>query len=206
MLKNCFFILFTSLFVYSCGSKQYGATSGDRITSTVLGKTDMRDIRYDRDSLDIMTPAIEIYDGRKHKIDYAPREEMINTIIDVLNNYLPKADYFLNDLMYKDALSVNIVLEGLLYEKNKFPELIISAPKELLITDKKYSLLIEHFGVYGGSNRSILYLAVINNSKKTVERVDRYESKDNPLIKELLKKRITNAIDSILKESNSILK
>ena len=95
-------------------------------------------------------------------------------------------------------MTVNKVLENITYQKYKNPEWIVKAPQEILILEKKYTLLITMTGRYGDINNGVIYFCVINNEDKIFEIVDRFDFNGSPLNNEQMKKRIQQAIAKII--------
>jgi hypothetical protein len=83
------------------------------------------------------------------------------------------------------------------YHKFKNPEWIVKAPEEILISEKKYTILITMTARYGDTNNGVIYFCVINNYNKIIESVDRYEFNGSPLNNKQTKKRIQKAIARI---------
>ena len=166
----------------------------------VLGTNDKtQKIIYTKDSLNIVTPSIEIYNrinNTSHR-KYDDREIVKSFVIETLKSELNKSEYYELKLMSEDYLTVNKVLEGITYQKYKNPEWIVKAPEEILINEKKYTLLITMTARYGDTNNGVIYFCVINNQDKTIESVDRYEFNGSPLDNNKTKKRIQKAISKI---------
>ncbi len=59
--------------------------------------------------------------------------------------------------------------------------MIVRAPDEILLKEKKYTILITMTAIYGDSNRGMIYFSVINNESKIIESVDRYDFNDSPI-------------------------
>lgn len=194
MKKNILLFL-TTLILWSCGT-----TKQKSYPDYVLGITEKPSKKiFSLDSLNIVTPSIEIYkriDNTTHR-KYDDREIVKDFITTTLKAELNKTEHYELNLMSADYLTVNRVLESITYTKFKNPEWIIKAPEEILITDKKYTLLINMTVIYGEANNGVIYFCVINNQDKVLEYVDRYNFKGSPLNNKRLKKRIQKGISKI---------
>ena len=62
-----------------------------------------------------------------------------------------------------------------IYGKWFHPNKIFKAPSGIVISDKKYTLLISMFGNHGYINNVNYYFILINNKEKIIELVDRYQ-------------------------------
>lgn len=183
----------TILIIFSCGTQK-------SYPDYVLGINENSEKKsFDKDSLHILTPAIEIY-KRVRDISYSQygdREDVKKFVIETLKSELIKSEYYELKLMSEDYSSVNEVLEVITYHKYKNPEWIVRAPEEILINEKKYTLLVTMTARYGTRNNGVIYYCVINNEDKIFEFVNRYEFNGSPLNKKQMKKRIQKAITKI---------
>lgn len=153
------------------------------------------------DSLYIVTPGIEITNHKVHQSyfkDFTERDKIKNFIIEIEKRVLKNKEHYKLDIMDEDYLTINSVLEGPLHIKNSNPSYIIKVKDELISKNIKYSLLISIVGYYGTTDRYVMYISIINNSKKTLEKVDRYEFEDTPLDYNKLESRILRGIKRIL--------
>ena len=167
----------------------------------VLGIRDNKERKqFYKDSLNVVTPSIEIY-NRVNNISHRKfddREVIKTFVIETLKSELNKSEHYDLSLMSEDYLTINKVLENITYQKYKNPEWIVKAPEELLISEKKYTVLITMTGRYGDMNNGVIYYCVINNEDKIFEIVDRYEFNGSPLDNIQMKKRIQKAINKII--------
>ncbi|QSS96906.1 hypothetical protein [Psychroflexus sp. ALD_RP9] len=154
---------------------------------------------FDKDSLHIVSPSVEIY----YKVNdesypkYNERDDVKQFIIETLKSELNKSAYYKLNLMSEDYLMINKTLEKIIFKKYKNPEWIIKAPEEILISKKKYTLLIMLTGHYGDTNNGVFYFCVINNEKRIIEVVDRYKLKKHILNTNQIKENIHSAIKSL---------
>src|SRR5690625_913033 len=136
MNKNILLLL-TILIIFSCGTQK-------SYPDYVLGINENSEKKsFDKDSLHILTPAIEIY-KRVRDISYSQygdREDVKKFVIETLKSELIKSEYYELKLMSEDYSSVNEVLEVITYHKYKNPEWIVRAPEEILIKDRKSTRL-----------------------------------------------------------------
>ncbi|TYB76027.1 hypothetical protein ES676_06130 [Bizionia saleffrena] len=192
--KKTALLILTSILLLSCGTQK--KSYPDYVHGLSLNKNKKK---VSKDSLFIVTPSIEIYHyvNRKSSAKYDKREIIKKFILETLKSELNKTDYYDLSLMSKDYRSVNNVLEGIISEKYKNPDWIVSAPNDILIDEKKYTVLIRTIGVYGDSNKVIMYFSIINNESKTIESVDRYEYDESPLETQKTKNRIKKAFSKI---------
>lgn len=195
-IQRTLLLLFITSIIISCGT-----TKQKVYPEYVLGVKENKEIKqFYRDSLNIVTPSIEVY----HRINnishqkYNDREAVKSFVIKTLKSELPKSEYYELSLMSKDYLTVNKVLEIILFRKNKNPDWIVKAPNEILITENKYTLLMSITGSYGDSNRGVLYGCIINNEKKIIEYVERYQLNGSPLNNKKIKSRIQKAVKEIV--------
>jgi hypothetical protein len=152
------------------------------------------------DSLNIVTPGIEIY-NRVNKVShrkYDDREIIKQFVIESLKSELNKTDHYNLTLMSKDYLTINKVLERITYQKYLNPEWIVKAPNEILIEEKKYTLLITMTARYGDINNGVIYFCIINNDDKIIEFVDRYRFNGSPLDNYQTKMLIKIALKKII--------
>jgi len=195
-IKRLLLLLCTTIIIISCGT-----TRPKTYPEYVLGvEENTKTKKFYRDSLNIVTPSIEIY-NRINNVShqkYDDREVVKRFVIETLKSELNKSEHDELSLMSKDYLTVNRVLEIILSQKHKNPEWIVRAPKEILIPEKKYTLLITITGSYGDMNRGVIYSCVINNEKKIIEYVERYQLNGSPLNKNKIQKRIKKAIAEIV--------
>ncbi|TXD94481.1 hypothetical protein [Gillisia hiemivivida] len=194
-MKKTLLLLLTSTIILSCGT-----TKQKSYPDYVLGINENIEKKiFDKDSLNIVTPNIEIY-NRVNNISerkYDDREVIKTFVIKTLKSELNKAEHFELKLMSEDYLTVNKILEMITYHKFKNPEWIVKAPEEILISEKKYTILITMTARYGDTNNGVIYFCVINNYNKIIESVDRYEFNGSPLNNKQTKKRIQKAIARI---------
>lgn len=194
-MKKTLLLLFTTTLILSCAT-----TKQNTYPDYVLGiKDNMERKQFYKDSLNVVTPSIEIYHviGSKSNRKYDDREVVKMFVVETLKSELNKNEHYELSLMSEDYLTVNKVLENITYEKNKNPEWIVKAPAEILISDKKYSLLITLTASYGDVNNGVIYFCVINNEEKIFETVDRYNFNVSPLDYDQMKKGIQQAIAKI---------
>ena len=195
-MNKVLLLLFTAAFFYNCASKP------KVYPHYVLGIKDSKERKlFDRDSLHVVTPAVEITylaNNTSHrKYDY--REALKSFVIETLKSELNKNSHFDLSLMSEDYRSVNRVLEFITYEKYRNPKWIVKAPEEILISEEKYTLLISMYARYGDQNNGVIYFCVINNKDKIYEIVDRYNIKGSAIDKEAMVKRIQKALNKIIK-------
>ena len=195
-MKKTLLLILTATIIFSCAT-----TKLKTYPEYVLGiKNNKERKQFEKDSLNVVTPSIEIY-NRVNNIShrkYDDREVIKTFVIETLKSELNKKEHYDLSLMSEDYLTVNKVLENITYQKYKNPEWIVKAPQEILISEKKYTLLIIMTGRYGDMNNGVIYYCVINNEDKIFEIVDRYEFNGSPLNKKQMKKRIQKAIDKII--------
>jgi len=195
-MKKTLLLILTATIIFSCAT-----TKQKTYPEYVLGIKDNKERKqFDRDSLNVITPSIEIY-NRVNNIShrkYDDREVVKTFVIETLKSKLNKSEHYDLSLMSEDYLTVNKVLENITYQKYKNPEWIVKAPEEILISEKKYTLLITMTGRYGDMNNGVIYYCVINNEDKIFEIVDRYEFNGSPLNNKQMEKRIRKAIDKII--------
>lgn len=191
-MKKIITLIVIFLTLISCGITQQNSNP-----DYVLGMSQNQNRKMiSTDSLHIVTPGIEIYEyvNDKSSTKYDQREIVKRFIIETLKSELNKSDYYDLPLMSKDYLSVNKVLERITYEKYKNPNWIVRAPNEVLIKEKKYTILITMTASYGDSNRGVMYFSVINNESKIIESVDRYDFNNSPLNNQKTENRIKKAL------------
>ncbi|MBL4568924.1 MAG: hypothetical protein JKY69_04480, partial [Flavobacteriaceae bacterium] len=147
------------------------------------------------------TPSIEIYERKKNYksvAKYDKRKIITKFVIETLKSELKKDLHFDVPLMSKDYLSVNKVLENIIYHKFIKPELIMKVPEEILIDTKKYTLLISLTGGSRNSEYGVLYFTIINNSDKIFESANRFNfigsSLDTVLLKNIIKQEVKKLI------------
>jgi hypothetical protein len=176
------------------------ATSKDQ-PKFIIGEKEFNRVLVTKGDLNIVTPNVELYNSslKYNKSDYSRREELQNRILKKLKSELGLSEVFELELMNKDYKTINNVLEYLKYKKQSNPNLVITAPDEILISNLKYSLLVSISGYYGRSEKSILFLILINNEDKLIESVDRYEYEFSPLNNKLIEDAIEKALKSIIK-------
>ncbi len=156
---------------------------------------------FDKDSLHIVSPSVQIYHRVNHESypKYNERDDIKKFIVETLKTELNKSIHYQLNLMSKDYLTINKALEKITYEKYKNPEWIVKAPEEIIISEKKYTLLINLAGHYGDMDHGIFYFCVINNEKQIIEFVDRYKLKNHILSTRQIKENIHTAIKSLTK-------
>jgi hypothetical protein len=195
-MKKTLLLILTATIFFNCAT-----TKQKTYPEYVLGtKANKERKRFDKDSLNIVTPSIEIYyrvNNVSHQ-KYDDREVLKRLVIETLKSELNKNEHYELSLLSKDYLTVNKVLENITYQKYKNPEWIVKAPQEILILEKKYTLLITMTGRYGDINNGVIYFCVINNEDKIFEIVDRFDFNGSPLNNEQMKKRIQQAIAKII--------
>ena len=194
-MKKITLLLLTATIVLSCGTNKQ-KTYPDYVLGT---KDKKQKIIYSRDSLNIVTPSIEIYNRIKNTSHrkYDDREIVKSFVIEILKSELNKSEHYELKLMSKDYLTVNKVLEEILYQKYKNPQWIVKAPEEILISEKKYTLLITMTARYGEINNGVIKFCVINNVAKTIESIDRYEFNASPLDNNKMKQIIQKGMSKI---------
>ena len=190
MKNSCFLLIF--IFIFCCGSYK-----NNKKKNFINGSTNNIDITIDIDSLHIVTPSIQLYTNKNGNYKY--RKEITDFVIQILKENINTAQYFELDLMSKDYKTINSFLESRLHEKSKNPNFEISVPDELLITEKKYSLLLSLIGVYGSVQNGQFNLTIIDNFGKTILTTHGYELKGSPLNKALLKDQIEKSLKQFLK-------
>ena len=161
----------------------------------VLGISENIDRKtFEKDSLNIVTPSIEIYKriNNVSQSKYDDREILKKSVIETLKSELNKSEHYELKLMSEDYLTINNVLEDITYQKFKNPNWIVKAPNQVLISEKKYTLFITLTARYG-----VIYFCVINNQDKIFESVDRYDFNVSPLENEQMIKLIKKAISKI---------
>lgn len=194
-MKKTTLLLLTATIIISCGT-----TKQTTYPEYVLGiNKNVGKKIFDKDSLNIVTPSIEIYNriNDVSQTKYDDREIIKKFVIETLKSQLNKSEHYELKLMSENYLTVNKVLEVITYQKFKNPNWIVKAPNEILISEKKYTLLITMTARYGDTNNGVIYFCVINNQNKIFETVDRYEFNGSPLEYEQMKKRIQKAISKI---------
>jgi len=166
----------------------------------VLGISENIDRKtFEKDSLNIVTPSIEIYKriNNVSQSKYDDREILKKSVIETLKSELNKSEHYELKLMSEDYLTINNVLEDITYQKFKNPNWIVKAPNQVLISEKKYTLFITLTARYGDTNNGVIYFCVINNQDKIFESVDRYDFNVSPLENEQMIKLIKKAISKI---------
>lgn len=194
MKKGMPLLIIILVFLYSC------AATKQPNPNYVIGVRDkIEDILIPKDSLYIVTPDIEIYYRIDHESTprYDKRELLKKSVIETLKFYLNKSEYYNLPLMSKSYLAVNKVLERIILKTYEHPEWIVRAPKEILIQEKKYTLLVLLAGHYGDLNNGVMYFVVVNNEDEIILSVDRYDFNESPLEMEATKKRIKMALSKI---------
>jgi len=190
-----YLLLFLSIIVLSCSTSK-----NKSYPSYVVGEKKFERIFVNKDSLHIVTPSIELYNtSSESKADYPKRNQLQTSILERLKTELNNSEVHELELMSKDYLTVNKVIEGISFEKQNNPNLIITAPNEILIPNIKYSVLVRVFGYYGKTEKSILYITLINNKDKLIESVDRYDFNYSPLNNDLIDNQIKKALTKIIK-------
>lgn len=193
--KIKYLILSVSVIFLSCSTAK-----NKRYPSYVIGEKTFERILVNKDSLNIVTPGVELYNtSSESKADYSKRNQLQTSILNKLKTELNDSKIYELELMSKDYLTVNKVLERISFEKQNNPNLIITAPNEILIPNIKYSVLVRVFGYYGKTEKSILYITLINNKDKLIESVDRYDFNYSPLNNDLIDNQIKKALTKIIK-------
>ena len=175
----------------SCGS--FHNSNSNFIT----GVTNKTNVKIDKDSLHIITPSIELYTNKKGNYKY--RKEITDFVIQTLKENISTAKYFNLDLMSKHYKTINSFLESRLHQKSNNPNFEISVPDELLVSEKKYTLLLSLIGVYGSVQKGQFNLTIIDNFDKTILTTHGYKLKGSPLNKVLLKDQIEESLKLFLK-------
>jgi len=190
-----YYLLIFSIVVLSCISSQ-----NKNYTNYIVGEQKFERVFVDKDSLHIVTPSVELYNiSSKSKADYENRNQLQSSILKKLKTELNNSKVYELELMTKDYLTVNKVLERISFEKHNNPNLIITAPNEILTPNIKFSVLVRVFGYYGKKEKCILYLTLINNEAKLIESVDRYDFNYSPLNNDLIENQIKKALSKIIK-------
>ncbi len=188
-------ILLLATVIFSCGINKQKT-----YPEYVLGISENIDRKtFEKDSLNIVTPSIEIYKriNNVSQSKYDDREILKKFVIETLKSELNKSEHYELKFMSEDYLTVNNVLEDITYQKFKNPNWIVKAPNQVLISEKKYTLFITLTARYGDTNNGVIYFCVINNQDKIFESVDRYDFNVSPLENEQMIKLIKKAISKI---------
>lgn len=152
--------------------------------------------KFQKDSLNFVTPNIELYNtkGSKSKPDFTKREILKQNIIYSLRKELKKAKYLTLELMSKDYSTITNITEGVLHNKFAKPNWIIKAPKELISNSKKNTVLISITGHHGKQNTFHFNLSIIDNKNKRIEYSKSYRFIFSPLnykkVEEIIKMAI----------------
>jgi hypothetical protein len=190
-----FNLLLISIIILSCSTSK-----NNKYPSYVIGKKKFERVFVNKDSLHIVSPSVELYNTSSvNKADYSKREQLQNSILEKLKTELKNSVVHKLELMSKNYLTVNRVLERIIFEKQSNPNLIITAPNEILTPNIKYSVLVRVFGYYGKAEKSILYITLINNKDKLIESVDRYDFNYSPLNNDLIDNQLKKALNQIIK-------
>ncbi len=152
-----------------------------------------------KDSIDIVTPYIEVY-----LTDKSTQLEKQNSILQftagLLITELPNAEYHELPIMYEGYFAVNSVLENLTYRQWKYPDWVFKAPNEILTVGKKYSLLITMLVRDGSMDNGGIQGILINNQEKTIYTVERYGIVNNSTKPDKIKKGILTVMSKLLKD------
>ncbi|WP_160131309.1 hypothetical protein [Kordia antarctica] len=168
-----------------------GCSSTKNVTEVDLNFTN--NLKIDKNDLQIITPHIEIKEKRNGKFLATPveRKKLRNVILQTTKSMFPNAPYVEVMFMYRDAYTINLVLEReVSYKKRK-------APKEVLTTGKRYSILISTNNYFGELERGVINLFLIDNEKETLQLLKHYQYKHSPLQTEKFKRKILKVLQKL---------
>lgn len=150
-------------------------------------------LKIDKTQLQIITPNIDIKEKKNGTYLKRPSERIkLRTLtLQTIQSMFPNAPSVEVLFMYKDSYTINKVLEReVSYEKRK-------APKEVLTTGKRYSILVSTNNYFGDSERGVINLFLIDNQKETLQLLNHYEYKHSPLQTEKYKRKILKVLASL---------
>ena len=116
-MKKTTLLLLTATIIISCGT-----TKQTTYPEYVLGiNKNVGKKIFDKDSLNIVTPSIEIYNriNDVSQTKYDDREIIKKFVIETLKSQLNKSEHYELKLMSENYLTVNKVLEVITYKKFK---------------------------------------------------------------------------------------
>ena len=147
----------------------------------------------------VVFPGAEIYIKDKNKTEIENTRKQIQFfVLSELEKILHKKTYANLELMSKDNLTINKVLESISYKKYLHPEWIVKAPKEIINKRKKYSLLFNMYGSRSDYDGGIFFFYIINNETEIIEKIIRREIDSNPLDKTMIISRIKRYIPKLI--------
>lgn len=169
----------------------------------IIGKTSLTNPKYSKDSIQVLTPAVQSYNAKEDVNSCKHRFDFVLQIKELLNKLFPEAPYENLNILVGDYRDMNRLLERKTYSKNKYPNLKIRVSDELITGNKKYSLLVELIGRHGISETNnfeggVLYILVINNEEKTLELSKKYKYNFSPLNKKKLNTLISSRVKEII--------
>ena len=190
--KYSLLTLITLLFV-SCSSIQ--STKPDYLIG--INKNSVKK-KVQKDSILLITPRtvnfkyLNIKASKQKEYEKLAKEVVIRTLKSELNT----TKMYDLDILSKSDRSINKVLERILYDKYANPSWIIKAPDEILIPENYYTILIE---IVLLGNDSFIEATIINNERKIIERVDRYNFKSTFINEEILSDSVKKVLSNMIK-------
>jgi hypothetical protein len=177
---------FLLLFLVSC-------TANKNVTKAELNSNLTETLKIDKTQLQVITPHIEIKEKKNDKYLKRPAErtKLTDVTVQTIQSMFPNAPYVEVPFMFKDSRTINKVLErGVSYKKEK-------APKEVLTTGKRYSILIYANNYFGDLERGVINLFLVDNQKETLQLLNHYKYKHSPLETEKYKQNILKVLRSL---------
>lgn len=207
-MRNVFTCLLLGILLSSCAATKETKTPTKHQDLFLGIEENYQPKKYDRDSLFIVSPAIQLgfIDGFEVKNTYENRDKISRFVLKSLKSELNTNQHFDLGLTSKSYCDVNEVLHYINYFKSENPEWILKAPKEVLIQQEKYTVLIYLYGRYHDGSTTkvqrepygIINFLFIDNEAEIINHVHTYKFKSSPLNFERLEKLIHREMSRFL--------
>ncbi|WP_040279872.1 hypothetical protein [Psychroserpens damuponensis] len=184
--------------IYSCKSKKVSTNK-----NYFIGIENNYQKRYfDKDSLNLIAPIVQLryVNNGEHYFVSKDVTAFNDMITNILKAELNTSDIITTDLDALNQKKKNKVLEKVIHDKFSHPNWIMKAPEEIIVPNKKYTLLVEINGIYGDRNNGQISFSVINNITEVIEIVDKEKFYFNPKNEELVRELIARGISKLIRK------
>lgn len=188
-------IVLLTLVTVSCGSHEK-LFEKDPVKKKWMGD-DRRLI--DRSQIDILSPSIELYDSRAiaMRYDSTACADLKTQISDKLREALPDAEFYNCKFSEMNDQTINDHLQRPLYIKYANPKWQVKADDLVLVNEdsSRYTLLFSLSAGDGMNTGGTMYIAIIDNRKKLLRNVHRYDFNHDPMAENFIEDRIAAVLD-----------